>query len=70
MHGAFGGHGGGDLRLIADFCQFLQGGTPSISSTTINDSIYGHLVGFRAEEARLEGKVLSIPKLESMLGEK
>ena len=69
MFGSVGGHGGGDLRLVADFCQFLLGGTPSISSTDLNDSIYGHLVGFLAEEARLKGKVLIVPTVESVLAD-
>jgi hypothetical protein len=51
MHGEFGGHGGGDLRLMADFCHMLSGEQPSIYCTRIEDSISGHLIGFRAERA-------------------
>ncbi len=51
MHGAFGGHGGGDLRLIQDFCDVIKGASPSISYTSIDDSISGHLIGFRADVA-------------------
>jgi predicted dehydrogenase len=36
--GAFGGHGGGDLRLAADFVSLLEGNKPSISCTTLEDS--------------------------------
>ncbi len=43
-----GGHAGGDLRLVADFVRILRGEQPSISCTSIEDSIAGHLIGFRA----------------------
>jgi len=65
----FDGHWGGDLRLVEDFCLTLQGKEPSISSTNINDSIYGHLLGFRAEEARITNKVITIPKVESVIAQ-
>lgn len=54
--GAFGGHGGGDLRLVADFLCLLRGEEPSISSTLLEDSIRGHLVGFAADRAMAEGR--------------
>jgi predicted dehydrogenase len=57
MHGAFGGHGGGDLRLVADFCRTLRGEEPSISCTTIEDSVSGHLIGFRADRAMKQERV-------------
>ena len=41
MTGAFGGHGGGDLRLMTDFLQLLNGQEPSISTTTLADSVNG-----------------------------
>ena len=41
--GMTGSHGGGDLRLVEDFVHVLQGEEPSISCTTIKDSINGHL---------------------------
>ena len=61
-HGAFGGHAGGDLRLVADFVSLLGLGERSISSTTLEDSIYGHLVGFRADLAMERRRVESIPE--------
>ncbi len=57
MHGAFGGHGGGDLRLAADFCRTLRGEKPSISCTSLEDSVSGHLIGFRADRAMKQGRV-------------
>ncbi|MHC4914896.1 MAG: Gfo/Idh/MocA family protein [Planctomycetota bacterium] len=53
--GAFGGHGGGDMRLVADFVRFMRGEPRSISCTDIDDSVAGHLMGFCAERAREEG---------------
>ena len=60
MAGAFGGHGGGDLRLVADFLRVLRGEEPSISSTGIEDSISGHLIGFCADRSREEHRGVEI----------
>lgn len=62
MAGGRGGHGGGDLRLMDDFVRFIRGEAPSISCTTIEDSINGHLVGFRADRAMAERRVVDIPR--------
>ena len=62
MSGAHGGHGGGDLRLVDDFVRFIQGEPRSISCTTIEDSINGHLVGFRADRAMTERRVMEIAR--------
>ncbi|MHC4883680.1 MAG: Gfo/Idh/MocA family protein [Planctomycetota bacterium] len=61
FHGMGGGHGGGDLRLVEDFVSVLRGEEPSISCTTIEDSVYGHLTGFRAEQSRKEGEMMELP---------
>ena len=55
MHGAFGGHGGGDLRLMKDFIDLVNGEEPSLACTKIEDSINGHLTGFLADDA-MEGE--------------
>ena len=60
-HGAFGGHGGGDVRLAEDFVRFVRGEPLSISCTSIEDSINGHLIGFCADVAREENRVVDIP---------
>lgn len=60
MSGAMGGHGGGDLRLVGDFVQFVSGGKPSISTTMLDDSVNGHLMGFRADASRREGRVMDM----------
>ncbi len=56
--GAFGGHGGGDLRLVADFISVLEGNAPSISCTTLADSLNGHLIGFAADQAMKENIIV------------
>lgn len=56
--GAFGGHGGGDLRLAEDFLAVISGFPPSISCTSIEDSLNGHLIGFAADLARRENRVI------------
>lgn len=53
-------HGGGDLLLVADFVSVLRGEEPSISSTSLEKSIYGHQIGFAAERSRLEGRTMGI----------
>lgn len=60
MTGAFGGHGGGDLRLMADFVHLVRGEQPSISTTTLADSVNGHLIGFCADRAMEEGRVVLV----------
>lgn len=60
MTGAFGGHGGGDLRLVADFLKLLNGQEPSLSTTTLVDSVNGHLVGFCADRAMEERRIVAI----------
>jgi len=60
MTGAQGGHGGGDLRLVEDFLDVLRGNKPSISSTSIEDSINGHLLGFCADLARETKTVVNV----------
>ena len=60
MTGAFGGHGGGDSRLVSDFLRVLNSEKSSISSTAIEDSISGHLIGFCADQSMLKQKVVDI----------
>ncbi len=57
------GHGGGDLRLVADFIELLRGGEPSLSTTALSDSIHGHLAGFAAEQGRLEARWVELAEL-------
>lgn len=58
--GMKGAHGGGDIRLIKDFCDVLEGAENSISCTEIMDSTKSHYVVFKAEEARKSGRVITL----------
>lgn len=54
-------HGGGDHYLTKDFIDYICEDKPSITRTTIDTSIASHVIGFKAEESRLNGgKVLEI----------
>lgn len=55
MVGAYGGHGGGDERLAADFVKFIRGEKPSLACTSIFDSIAGHLSVYLADKSRENG---------------
>ncbi|MFL2541944.1 MAG: Gfo/Idh/MocA family protein [Candidatus Latescibacterota bacterium] len=67
MTGASGGHGGGDMRLVADFLKLLDGAAPSISTTTIEDSISGHLIGFCADRSMRQSTTVTIPTTQEKL---
>lgn len=55
MVGAYGGHGGGDERLAADFVKFIRGQEPSLACTSIFDSVAGHLSVYLADDSRENG---------------
>ena len=57
MVGAYGGHGGGDERLAADFVKFITGETPSLACTSIFDSMTGHLSVYKADQSRENGGI-------------
>ncbi len=54
MVGAYGGHGGGDERLAADFVDYINGNQPSLACTSIFDSVAGHLSVYKADKSREE----------------
>lgn len=60
MTGARGGHGGGDERLVADFLDYVRGGQPSLSTTDIEDSVSGHLIGFCANQSAAENRTIAV----------
>ncbi len=53
-------HGGGDLRLVEDFLRVVRGEAPSISTTSLDDSVVGHLIGFTADRAMAERRVIDL----------
>lgn len=48
------GHGGGDHGLARDFIQAVSRRDESLLTSSLADSMESHLIGFRAEESRLE----------------
>jgi hypothetical protein len=48
------------MRLVADFLRLLNGETPSLSATSLFDSINGHMMGFCAERSMETGEVVEI----------
>ncbi len=54
------GHGGGDYGLVRDFLRAVSEHEPKYLSTTIQDAMESHLIGFRAEESRLAGKIMPV----------
>ncbi|MFC6996800.1 Gfo/Idh/MocA family protein [Rufibacter roseus] len=59
------GHGGGDWLMVRDFVQAVAQQNPSLLTSTIDESIESHIMGFMAEESRKKGKVMNIkmPKI-------
>ena len=54
------GHGGGDFGLMAAFVRAVRTSDPTIIRSGPDQSLASHLIVFRAEEARLSGKVEQI----------
>lgn len=48
-------HGGGDIELVKDFVRYVRDNEMSISCTSIDTSLLGHLVVFLADESRENG---------------
>lgn len=58
-----GGHYGGDELLARDFVDYMLGAEPSISCTSLDDSVNGHLCVYAADKSRVEGKIVYIKDL-------
>ena len=51
----FGGHGGGDEKMIDDIVKALRGDENSLGLTSVDRSVMSHIMGFKAEQSRLSG---------------
>ena len=52
------GHGGGDVRMLEEFLEFLRGDRPmSGTLTTLETSIESHRMALLAEKSRIEGGI-------------
>ncbi|MEI6172895.1 MAG: Gfo/Idh/MocA family oxidoreductase [Bacteroidota bacterium] len=54
------GHGGGDWLLMRDFVKAVANQDPTYLTSTIDQSIESHLMGFAAEESRKTGKIAPV----------
>ncbi|MXV17699.1 Gfo/Idh/MocA family protein [Hufsiella ginkgonis] len=54
------GHGGGDWLLARDFVQAVAHQDPKMLTSTIDESIESHLMGFMAEKSRKTKKVTEV----------
>lgn len=59
-----GAHSGGDLRLAADFAARVAGEKASVSCTSIDDSIAGHMLVIAAEKSRKEHRTVRLDAAE------
>ena len=55
-----GGHGGGDAGISFDLYNFLEGNEIKLGASEIGISVYNHLIGFAAEEARHTDTVVAM----------
>lgn len=54
------GHGGGDWFLMRDFVQAVSHKDPAYLTSTIDQSIESHLMGFAAERSRASGNIVAV----------
>ncbi len=54
------GHGGGDFLMVRDFVYAVAKQDATLLSSTIDQSIESHIMGFMAEKSRKNGKVMDI----------
>lgn len=54
------GHGGGDWLLARDFVQAVAQQDATLLTSTIDESIESHIMGFMAEESRKNNRVMNI----------
>lgn len=54
------GHGGGDWRLVNDWLLAISKKDPALLTSTIDQSIESHVMGFMAEESRKKKRVMDV----------
>ena len=55
-----GGHGGGDAGIAFDLYNFMEGNEIELGASEIGISVYNHLIGYAAEEARHQDTVVDM----------
>jgi predicted dehydrogenase len=61
-----GAHGGGDVGLMRDFLEILDG-VSSQSKSSINKSVESHIMAYAAEQSRISGQIIDIDDLKDKL---
>lgn len=65
-NGEMGGHFGGDKALVHDFMNLMINKEPSISCTSIDDSILGHMCVYAADESRKNNTIIQLKSEEKL----
>ncbi len=60
-----GKHGGGDNEIMRHLVDYLRTGVPTLSLTSIDDSVEGHLCVYAAEMSRKEGRTVDVGTLRA-----
>ena len=55
------------MRLVTDFLRVVRGQEGSISTTDLGDSVNGHLVGFCADRAMDEHRIVDLAWPDDLL---
>lgn len=56
----YGGHAGGDYAIMHDCVRYFAGEGGSASVTKIEDSVYGHVLCYAAEESRINERIVRV----------
>ena len=60
LEGGYAGHGGGDFGIIDDLYKEMTKENPADMLTSVQTSVISHVIGFAAEESRVEGRTIQI----------
>lgn len=56
----YSGHAGGDYAIMNELVRFFNGDNSSVSITSIDDSVNGHLIVYGAEKSIEEGRCINL----------
>ena len=59
-----GAHGGGDHRVVRNWLEAIRRDDPAWILTDVHESLRTHTIGFAAERARLEGRLVSLAEFD------
>ena len=63
------GHGGGDAGIMTEALKYFRGEDPGKSICSVRTSYLNHLIGFAAEESRLNGTVVDLDAYENRIAD-